>query len=159
VKRLLLVSALTLVTFGATGCGGGGGDKPLSKSDYEAQIGAIFRRLQEKTLPAVLTVSPGNREEAIRRLKSAERTLHESATKLAEMKPPADATGPTSELATAFKRIADGVTAVRKDAEGGNFLRLEQFKARISSDPAVAQVRDAVIQLVNLGYEVAGGGP
>jgi hypothetical protein len=159
VKRLLLVSALTLVAIGATGCGGGGGDKPLSKSDYEAQIGAIFRQLQGKTLPAVLAVSPADPEQAVQRLKSAEKTLHESATKLGEMKPPGDATGPTSELASAFKRIADQVTAVRKDAESGNFLRLEQFKARISSDPAVAQVRDAVIQLVNLGYEVAGGGP
>jgi hypothetical protein len=159
VKRALLVSALTLVVLGAGGCGGGGSDKPLSKSDYEAQIGAIFRQLQGKTLPAVLTVSPANREEAVRRLKSAERTLHESATKLAEMKPPTDATAPTSELASGFKQIADKVTAARKDAEGGNFLRLEQFKARIASDPAVARVRDAVIQLVNLGYEVAGGGP
>jgi hypothetical protein len=159
VKWALLVSALTLVAIGASGCGGGGGDKPLSKSDYEAQIGAIFRQLQGKTLPTVLAMSPADPERAVRRLKSAEKTLHEEAAKLAEMRPPADATGPTSELASAFRQIADKVTAARKAAESGNFLRLEQFKARISSDPAVGQVRDAVVQLVNLGYEITGGGP
>jgi hypothetical protein len=158
VKRLLLVAILALTALVAGSCGGRS-DKPLSKSDYEAQIGAIFRQLQGKTLPAVLAVSPADPDGAVRRLKSAEKTLREKATKVAEMKPPADATGPTSELASAFKQIGDQVTAARKEAESGNFLRLEQFKARISSDPAVAQVRDAVIQLVNLGYEVAGSGP
>jgi hypothetical protein len=158
VKRLLLAATLALTTLVASSCGGGS-EKPLSKADYEAQIGAIFRQLQGKTLPAVLAVSPADPEGAVRRLKSAEKTLDEEATKLAEMKPPSDATAPTSQLASAFKQIADEVTAARKQAESGNFLRLEQFKARISSDPAVAQVRDAVVQLVNLGYEVAGGGP
>jgi delta 1-pyrroline-5-carboxylate dehydrogenase len=159
VTRLLLAATLALITLVVSSCGGGGSDKQLSKSDYEAQIGAIFRQLQGKTLPTVLAMSPADPERAVRRLESAEKTLHAEATKLAEMKPPADATGPTSELASAFKKIADEVTAARKAAEGGNFLRLEQFKAGVSSDPAVAQVRDAVIQLVNLGYEVAGGGP
>src|SRR5207247_4789866 len=98
-----------------------GSDKPLSKSDYEAQIGTIFRQLQGKTLPSVLAVSPADQQEAVRRLKSAEKTLHEEATKLAEMNPPADAAAPTSELASAFRQIADDVTAARKDAEGGNF--------------------------------------
>ena len=159
VKRLLLSSAFVAIALAASSCGGGGGTEPLSKSQYEAEIGSIFRQVQGKTLPSVLAVSPADQGEAARRLKGAETTLHEEAMKLAEMKPPADAEAPTSELATAFGQIADRVTAVRRDAEDGNFLRLEQFKARISSDPAVAQVRNAVIQLVNLGYDVAGGGP
>jgi hypothetical protein len=157
VKRLL-ASLLALVALLASSCGGGD-NKPLSKAEYEAQLGAIFRELQGKTLPGILTVSPSAREEAVRRLKAAETTLHDDAKKLAEMKPPADAAGPTSQVATAIKRIADRVSAARKDAEDANFGRLEQFKVQISSDPAVAQVRDAVIQLVNLGYDVAGPGP
>jgi hypothetical protein len=156
VRRLALVIALALV---ATACGGGGGNKPLSKSEYEAQLGSILREVQGRTLPAVVRVSPAERERAVRRLEDAETTLHSDAEKLAEMKPPADAAGPTSQLAMALKHIADRVTAARKGAEDGNFARLERFKVQIASDPAVAQARDAVVQLVNLGYDVAGPGP
>jgi hypothetical protein len=156
VRRLVLFIALTLV---ASSCGGGGGTKPLSKVEFEAQLGSIFRQIQGKTLPAVIRVSPADPKQAVRRLKDAEETLQDDAAKLAAMKPPADAVGATSQLAAAMKRIADRVTAARKDAERGNFGRLEQFKVQIASDPAVAQARDAVVQLVNLGYDVAGPGP
>ncbi len=95
----------------------------------------------------------------MRRLRNAETTLHDDADKLAGMNPPADAAGPTSQIAEGIKQVADAVTAARKDAEQGNFARLEQFKAQISTDPAIVRVRDAIIQLVNLDYNVAGSGP
>jgi hypothetical protein len=156
VRRLVLFIALALV---ASSCGGGGGSKPLSKAEFEARLGSIFREAQGKTLPAVMAVSPADPKQAVRRLKQAERSLHDAAAKLAAMKPPANAAGATSQLAAAMKRIADRVTAARKDAEEGDFARLERFKLQIGSDPAVARVRDAVVQLVNLGYNVAGPGP
>ena len=156
-KRLaVLVMALT--AFVASSCGGGE-KKPLSKADYETQIGAILRPLQEKTLRDVLTASPANPDQAVARLKTAETALHDDADRLAEMKPPPDAAGPTSRIAQALAKIADRVTAARKDAERGNFGGLERFKVQIGADPAVLQIRDAIVQLVNLGYNVAGSGP
>jgi hypothetical protein len=157
--RGILASLLALVALLASSCGGGGENKPLTKAEYEKELGTMFRELQGKTLPGVLTVSPAAREGAVRRLKDAEATLRGDATKLAEMKPPADAAGPTSQIASAIKEIAGRVSEARKDAEDGNFGRLEQFKVQIASDPAVAQIRDAVVRLVNLGYDVAGPGP
>ena len=151
----MVVIALALL---ATSCGGGGGG-PLTKAEFEAQLGSIFREIQNKALPAVIRVSPADPKQAVRRLKDAETTLHDDASKLAEMKPPANAVAATSQLAAALSRIADRVTAARKDAEKGDFGRLEQFKVQIANDPAVAQARDAVVQLVNLGYDVAGPGP
>jgi hypothetical protein len=157
--RLFPALVLAGAALVATSCGGANDNKRLSKSEYEAQMGAILRPLQEKTLRGVLTASPANPSEVVRRLKGADTTLHDDAEKLAEMNPPADASGPTSGIAQAVKKIADRVTAVRKDAEDGSFLRLEQFKARLLADPAVAQIRDAIVQLVNLGYNIAGSGP
>jgi hypothetical protein len=155
----LLVLVLALTALVASSCGGGGGNKPLSKSEYEAQIGAILRPLQERTLREALAASPADPKHAVTRLKTAETALHDDADKLAKMKPPSDAAGPTSQIAQALGRIADRVTAIRKDAEKGNFARLEQFKVQIAADPSVRQIRDAIIQLVNLGYDVAGAGP
>jgi hypothetical protein len=148
-----------MVTALAAASCGGNDNQPLSKSEYETQVGAVLRPLQEKTLRAVLTASPGNPHEAVRRLKSAEASLHDGAEKLAEMNPPADAAGPTSQITQGLGAIADRVAAARKDAEDGNFGRLEQFKAQIAADPAVQQIRDAIVQLVNLDYNVAGSGP
>jgi hypothetical protein len=75
------------------------------------------------------------------------------------MQPPPDAVDPTQRLADGINHIADEVTAVRKDAEQGNFGRLVQFKLNIASDPAVAQIQAAITDLINLGYDIAGSGP
>ena len=155
----LLVLVLALTALVASSCGGGGGNKPLSKSEYEAQIGAILRPLQEKTLRDAILASPADPKRAVSRLKAAETALHDDADKLAKMNPPADAADATSRIAQALGKIADRVTAIRKDAENGNFAMLEQFKVQISTDPSVRDIRDAIIQLVNLGYDVAGPGP
>ena len=158
-RRLFLALVLAFATLVAASCGGGHENKPLSKSEYEAQLGAILRPLQEKTLRAVIMTSPADAEKAVRRIKSAETALHDDAAKLADMKPPADAAAPTAQIARGIEQIADRLTAARKDAERGNFGRLEQFKSRITVDPAVARVRAAIVQLINLGYNVVGNAP
>jgi hypothetical protein len=157
VQRRSLALALALVALTAASCGGGG-SKQLSKSEYETQVGATLRPLQEKTLPEVVVISPAEPKRAVNRLKEVEHALHDASSKLASMKPPGDAAGPTAAIADAIGKIGDEVTAIRKDAEGGNFLKLEQFKLRVASDPAVGQIRDAIVQLVNLGYNIAGAG-
>jgi hypothetical protein len=48
---------------------------------------------------------------------------------------------------------------MRKDAERGDFARLLRFKITLASDPAVAEIRDAALQLINLGYNPTGGSP
>ena len=64
---------------------------------------------------------------------------------------------PTQLLAKGVREIAGQVTAARKDAERGDFARLVQFKIRLASDPAVSEIRDAAVQLINLGYNITGG--
>jgi hypothetical protein len=152
------VLVLAAIALAAASCGGGG-DGPLSKADYEQQVGAILRPIQETTLPNVLQISPDQADQAIQQLKQAETKLHDDAETLRTMKPPEDVTGPTTELAEGIGRIADQVTSVRKGAESGNFNRLEQFKVQVGSDPAVAQIRAAITELINLGYDVAGNTP
>jgi len=160
VKRALLLILPAALALAGSSCGGGGSGQ-LSKSDYEAKIGAIVRPLQEPggTLQSIVAISADDRKGAVRALKDGESKLHDAASELASMKPPDDAVAPTQAIAKGVREIADQVTAVRKDAERGNFARLIQFKISLSSDPAVLEIRDAAVQLINLGYNIAGAGP
>ena len=151
----MLALGLALVV---SSCGGGGNEQ-LSKSEYESKIGAILQPLQGSTLQKLVTTSPGDRDRAVEALKEGESTLRGAASELASMKPPDDAVDPTALLAKGVREIADQVTAVRKDAERGDFARLLRFKITLASDPAVAEIRDAVLQLINLGYNPTGGSP
>jgi hypothetical protein len=160
VKRALLLILPAALALAGSSCGGGGGGQ-LSKSEYEAKIGAIVRSLQEPggTLQSIVTLSATDREGAVRGLKDGESKLHDAASELASMKPPDDAVEPTQAIARGVREIADQVTAVRKDAERGDFARLVQFKLSLGSDPAVSEIRDAAVQLINLGYNITGEGP
>jgi hypothetical protein len=150
---LILASGLLLLV---SACGGGGSGQ-LSKSEYESKIGAILQPLQGSTLQKLVTISPADRDRAVRALEDGESKLHAAASELESMKPPDDAVEPTRLLAKGVRAIADQVTAVRKDAERGDFARLVRFKVTLASDPAVAQIRDAALQLINLQYNITGG--
>ena len=75
------------------------------------------------------------------------------------MQPPDDAVDATQRLAHGVSQIADEVTACVKAAEAGDFSKLVQFKVSLASDPAVSEIRDAALELINLGYNIAGSGP
>ena len=75
------------------------------------------------------------------------------------MQPPDDAVDATQRLAHGVGQIAEEVTVVRKAAEAGDFSKLVQFKVSLASDPAVSEIRDAALELINLGYNIAGSGP
>jgi len=108
---------------------------------------------------SIVAISADDRKGAVRALKDGESKLHDAASELASMKPPDDAVAPTQAIAKGVREIADQVTAVRKDAERGDFAKLVQFKLTLASDPAISEIRDAAIQLVNLGYNITGQGP
>jgi hypothetical protein len=152
---MILASGLVLLV---SACGGGG-DGQLSKSEYESKIGAILQPLQGSTLQTLVTISPGDRGRAVQALKDGESKLQEAASELESMKPPDDAVDPTQVLAKGVREIANQVTAIRKDAERGDFARLLRFKVTLATDPAVAEIRDAAVQLINLGYNITGGSP
>ena len=106
-----------------------------------------------------MAISAADEAGAVTALKDGESKLHAAASDLDSLEPPDDAVAPTQALAKGVREIADQVTAVRKDAEQGNFARLIQFKISLSSDPAVAEIRDAAVELINLGYNITGQGP
>jgi hypothetical protein len=159
VKRALIVILLAGLALAGSSCGGGGGSKQLTASEYETQVGDILQPLQQTTLPNIVAVASSDRERAVTALKNGEQKLQDAASELESMQPPPDAVDPTQRLADGINHIADEVTAVRKDAEQGNFGRLVQFKLNIASDPAVAQIQAAITDLINLGYDIAGSGP
>jgi len=158
VKRALPLVMLAALALAASSCGGGG-DKQLSKSEYETQVGAILQPLQGTTLQDLVSISPADKDQAIAALKNGETKLHDAASNLSSMQPPDDAVDATQRLAHGVGQIADEVTAVRKGAEAGDFSKLVQFKVSLASDPAVLEIRDAALELINLGYNVAGSGP
>ena len=158
VKRALPVVMLAALALAASSCGGGG-DKQLSRSEYETQVGAILQPLQGTTLQDLVSISPADKDQAIAALKNGETKLHNAASNLSSMQPPDDAVDATQRLAHGVGQIADEVTAVRKGAEAGDFAKLVQFKVSLASDPAVLEIRDAALELINLGYNVAGSGP
>ena len=158
VKRALPLVMLSALALAASSCGGGG-DKQLSKSEYETQVGAILQPLQGATLQDLVSISPTDKDQAIAALKNGETKLHNAASNLSSMQPPDDAVDATQRLAHGVGQIADEVTVVRKAAEAGDFSKLVQFKVSLASDPAVSEIRDAALELINLGYNVAGSGP
>jgi len=159
VKRALPLVMFAALALAASSCGGGGGDKQLSRSEYETQVGAILQPLQGTTLQDLVSISPADKDQAIAALKNGETKLHDAASNLSSMQPPDDAVGATQRLAHGVGQIADEVTVVRKGAEAGDFSKLVQFKVSLASDPAVLEIRDAALELINLGYNVAGSGP
>jgi hypothetical protein len=158
VKRALPLVMLAALALAASSCGGGG-DKQLSKSEYETQVGAILQPLQGTTLQDLVSISPADKDQAIAALKNGETKLHNAASNLSSMQPPDDAVDATQRLAHGVRQIADEVTVVRKAAEAGDFSKLVQFKVSLASDPAVSEIRDAALELINLGYNIAGSGP
>ena len=158
-KRALIVILLAGLALAASSCGGGGGSKQLTASEYETQVGDILQPLQQTTLPGIVAVTASDRDRAVTALKNGEKKLQDAASELGSMQPPPDAVDPTQRLAEGINHIADEVTAIRKDAEQGNFSRLVQFKLNLTSDPSVAQIQAAVTDLINLGYDIAGSGP
>jgi hypothetical protein len=158
VKRALPLVMLAALALAASSCGGGG-DKQLSKSEYETQVGAILQPLQGTTLQDLVSISPADKDQAIAALKNGETKLHNAASNLSSMQPPDDAVDATQRLARGVGQIADEVTVVRKAAEAGDFSKLVQFKVSLASDPAVSEIRDAALELINLGYNIAGSGP
>ena len=134
VKRaLLLILPAALALVGAS-CGGGGSGGQLSRAEYEAKIGAIVGPLQKPggTLQSIVAISAADEAGAVTALKDGESKLHAAASDLDSLEPPDDAVAPTQALAKGVREIADQVTAVRKDAEQGNFARLIQFKISLS---------------------------
>jgi hypothetical protein len=158
VTRALLPMLLAALALAGSSCGGGG-DGRLSKSEYEAKIGAIVRPIQETTLQNLVTLSAADRQQAVQGLKDGESKLHDAASELETMKPPEDAVEPTLLVAKGVRAIADQVTAVRRDAERGDFAKLVRFKITLASDPAISDIRDGAVELINLGYNIAGQGP
>ncbi|MDQ2910366.1 MAG: hypothetical protein M3R39_05040 [Actinomycetota bacterium] len=156
-KRAFLLILLAALPLAVSSCGGGSGQ--LSKSEFEAKIGAIMQPLQGSTLQDLVTISAADRAGAVRALKDGESKLHDAASELGSMKPPEDAVEQTQLLAKGVREIAGQVTAVRKDAERGDFARLVRFKITLASDPAVFEIQDAATELINLGYNIAGDGP
>jgi hypothetical protein len=161
VKRAVFLVVSAALAFAGSSCGGGGGGGQLSKGDYETKIAAIIGPLQAPggTLQSLVGISAADRAGAVAVLKDGESKLHAAASDLESLEPPDDAVAPTQALAKGVREIADQVTAVRKDAEGGNFARLIQFKVSLSSDPAVTEIRNAAVELINLGYNITGQGP
>ena len=158
-KRAVIAVLLAVLALAVSSCGGGGGSKQLSASEYETTVGDILQPLQQTTLPGIVAVAASDRDRAVTALKNGEAKLQDAASELGSMQPPADAVDPTQRLAEGINHIADEVTAIRKDAEQGSFGRLVQFKLNIASDPAVAEIQAAVRDLINLGYDIAGSGP
>ena len=158
-KRAVIAVLLAVLALAVSSCGGGGGSKQLSASEYETKVGDILQPLQQTTLPGIVAIAASDRDRAVTALKNGEAKLQDAASELGSMQPPADAVDPTQRLAEGINHIADEVTAIRKDAEQGSFGRLVQFKLNIASDPAVAEIQAAVRDLINLGYDIAGSGP
>jgi hypothetical protein len=157
VRRLAIPLGLIVLLAGACGSGG---NKPRSKEEYGAEVGSVLRPLQNTILPGVIATSPAEGPWAVERLRNAEKSCREGAVKLAGLRPPDEAAAANSQLVDGLRRLADEVGRMRKGAERGNFLRLEQFKVQAASDPGFARIRSAVGQLIGLGYSsIVGQGP
>ena len=149
-KRVIALLALAgAVALVAAGCGGGG-SKPLSKAEYEKQMGAIGQTLTD-SLNALGTATSAAK--AATSLKNIQTELRTAADKMEAITPPDDVKTEHAQLASGVREFGDQLDPVIKKLEGGNLPAL----AAVTSLTALAKIQKASTAINDKGYNIGSG--
>jgi hypothetical protein len=140
---------LTL-TFGCMACGGG--DKQLSKQEYEREIRAITEEALVEANPAALAAEAhsGDRTAAIRVAHSA---VEEQVRKLDELRPPQDIADAHAALVAGLRQYSTELETLIGQVDQGQ-LTLERFQQRLQQLASVRRVQAAKDRIRSRGYSI-----
>ena len=146
--RLLALAALLAVV--VSSCGGGGGAKPLSKDDYESQVGTIAVGLTEaiQAVGAATTVKT-----TVKALEKCQRTFEQAATEMAAITPPVDIAAEHEALTKAVGEFGEELNTIIGRVAHGNRLAV----AGIQALPALAKIVRSSADIGQKGYDLGGG--
>jgi hypothetical protein len=150
VTRLVALGAVLAVVL--SGCGGGGGDgsKPLSKDDYEAQVGTIAVGLTEaiQEVGAATTVKT-----TVTALQKCQQTFEQAAAKMEAITPPDDIAAEHAALTKAVGEFGEELNTIIGRVARGNRLAV----AGIQALPALAKIVRSSADIGHKGYDLGGG--
>jgi soluble cytochrome b562 len=147
-----VIALLTLVVATAllgAGCGGGGGAKPLSKSDYVAQMTAIGKDLSTSlnTMGSATTAKT-----AATGLAKVQIDLRAAAKKIEAIKPPDDVKAAHEQLAKGVSDFADELDPIIVKVKGGNLSALTS----LTSLKGLKDIQTAAAAITKAGYKIGG---
>jgi hypothetical protein len=151
-RRLILrvIPLAVVVVVAVFAVVGRGGNDRLSKPQYERKVQTVYADVQKAfretnvKAPAELAV----------RVEAAQQQLREAAEQLDGIEPPKTVEAENREIVEGMRAYADDLDALRIAAGGGDQGAIENFNAKIPTNPAVQKIAAAAQALERNGYEV-----
>ena len=147
IALLALAGAVALV---AGGCGGGG-SSPLSKADYQQQMGAIGTDLSTalNSLQSVTTA-----DSAATALKGLQTELVDAADKMDAITPPEKVKTEHQQLAEGVRQFGDQLDPIITKLEAGKIEAL----SGVTSLSSLLAIQKASLAIGKKGYDITGSG-
>jgi hypothetical protein len=144
---LALVGASALLV---AGCGGGGGEKPLSKAEYQKEMQTIGMKLGTSlTSLGSATSAP----KAATALKKVQGELRDAADELDGIAPPEAVSSEHGDLVAGVREFADELDPIIGKLEKGNIQAL----ATVTSLTALAKIQSASDAIDKKGFKIGSG--
>ncbi len=146
-KRVIALLALAgAVVIVAAGCGGGGSE-PLSKAEYEKQMGVIGQNLTNSLNTLASVTSAANAATSLKKLQG---DLTSAADEMEAITPPDKVKTEHEQLASGVREFGDQLDPIIKKLEGGDM----QAIAGVTSVKALAKIQKASTAINSKGYNI-----
>jgi phage terminase small subunit len=121
----------------------------VSKAEYEQVVRSAYAGVREAFRatdvgPALLAA----------RVAAAQKELRSASRKLGRLTPPKEVRDENLVLAAALTEYADDLEEVRQAAVAGNAQRIAAFSAKVSMNPAIKKIVEAVEEMTLKGYDL-----
>ena len=144
----LLALAVAVVALIASGCGG---EKRLTKAQYERQVRAVYGEVRE-----AFQATRGVAGAALaRRIDAASTELRIAAQQLeSRFEPPAEVEEHNEELAEGMLAYSDELLLLAAAVERGDKTALQRFNEQIPRHTEIARMAEAAEEMKFMGYNL-----
>ncbi len=153
VVGLAVVAALAVA---AAGCGGGG-EKPLSKEDYEQRVAAIGKDIEARFSDlGAASIDPSNLGALSDLLAKLADALDDAAGRVGDLVPPEEVEATQEKLVQAARELADLVREVADKIKNAPLAELVQIqdKLDVSKSDAFRRLQQAIQEFKDKGYDL-----
>jgi hypothetical protein len=141
---------LTITALAALSLTGCGGERRLSKSDYEQRVRAVYANVQEAFRKTNVTSTKLLAD----RVEQAQGGLRSAADELEKIEPPEKVEEETEELVEGMRKYADDLDELREAAERGDRSAVAAFSSRVAQNEAVKRLAEAAEEMKFKGYDL-----
>ena len=139
----------------APGCGGG--EEPLSKADYRAEILAVMEDTAEPTeLYTELVVESRSREDCASGVATLEEQVDTLVERVAELRPPARVDAIHDDFVESARKSVDRIGDVREDVAAGAVSCGDELNRELYGMRSTREAERAIAGLERRGYFVFG---